>query len=134
MDDCIEWTKFRDKKGYGRVAHNGEPRFAHRIAYCEHHGLKLADIDGKVVRHRCDNPPCVNPAHLELGTQADNCRDRSVRGRSNSTKLTAAQVLEIRERCKIGVPGLGCRDFARKYGVTEATIRFVMSRATWKHI
>jgi hypothetical protein len=54
--------------------------------------------DGLQVRHTCDNPPCCNPAHLLLGTQADNCRDMVVRRRSGVEKLTPDNVREIRSR------------------------------------
>ncbi|NIC05759.1 HNH endonuclease [Billgrantia bachuensis] len=54
---------------------------AHRVAYCKANGLQLASIDGLVVRHKCDNKSCVNPAHLEVGDHSDNIRDAIERGR-----------------------------------------------------
>jgi hypothetical protein len=71
---CWEWTGPRDKKGYGRGS-NGQ--LAHRIAY----SLAKADPAGKVVCHACDNPPCVNPDHLWLGSVVDNARDAVRKGR-----------------------------------------------------
>lgn len=73
--ECEEWQGPRSRAGYGRVGRG----YAHRVAYERLHGPIPA---GMVVRHRCDNPPCVNPAHLELGTHADNMRDMAARGRS----------------------------------------------------
>ena len=55
---------------------------AHRIAYILHHDIALADIDGLDILHSCDNPPCVNPAHLLLGTQKTNTRDMANKGRA----------------------------------------------------
>ena len=80
--ECIEWTGARSAAGYGRLG----TKYAHRVAYEKAHGPIAR---GMVVRHRCDNPPCVNPAHLELGTQADNMRDMAVRGRASSGEAHA---------------------------------------------
>ena len=78
MEDCIEWSGSRQSSGYGRVWIPGVgTRGAHRVAYVEHHGLTLDDIEGEVIRHFvCSNPPCVNPEHLRRGTHADNMQDR----------------------------------------------------------
>lgn len=88
MAECIEWTKYRLPFGYGQTTHRGKVRLAHRVAYIEAHGLELDDISGMVVMHRCDNPGCVNPDHLELGTRADNNRDMAAKGRGNHQKKT----------------------------------------------
>ena len=79
--ECWIWTASRRGKGYGLVRFRGRNAQAHRASYEMHNG---PIPDGAVVRHKCDNPPCVNPDHLELGTVADNNRDMSERGRSTS--------------------------------------------------
>lgn len=79
--DCIEHTTRGNRKGYGSARFEGQSRLAHRVAYCKHHNLSYKDIEGQVVRHKCDNPRCINPLHLELGTQADNVRDMQERNR-----------------------------------------------------
>ena len=77
-DGCWEWTAYRDPLGYGRLNVDGVPVLAHRLAYELEHG---AIPDGMCILHRCDNPPCVNPDHLWLGTQADNSLDMASKGR-----------------------------------------------------
>lgn len=70
---CIRFTGSIDESGYGRVMINMVKYGAHRLAY------ELANgpiPDGYVVRHKCDNPSCINPSHLEVGTQADNIKDK----------------------------------------------------------
>ena len=115
----------------------GNKKIAHsRYVYCQHHALELADIADKVVRHRCDNPACINPAHLELGTQKDNVQDSVLRGRAirspgesnGRSKLTVDQVLEIRASAEAGIK------LAQIYGVSSAVISGIKLRKLWKHV
>ena len=82
-DTCWEWQGYRGADGYGRfrVATRGAPALAHRFAYETAFG---PIPPGLLVCHRCDNPPCVRPSHLFLGTQQDNIRDCSAKGRLNT--------------------------------------------------
>lgn len=80
-DQCWEWQAARDRDGYGAFWYHDAQHRASRVAW----SLTNAQWPiptGQVVRHKCDNPPCVNPAHLELGTNRDNDNDRVERGRS----------------------------------------------------
>jgi|1185.fasta_scaffold02358_2 hypothetical protein len=80
---CWNWQGTRRRKGYGQISAEGRVVSTHRLAYRLAHG----EIpDGMVVRHRCDNPPCINPDHLEVGTHADNSRDMVERGRMVNCK------------------------------------------------
>ncbi len=77
---CIEWKGHKDPKGYGRFSSHGGEVLTHRIAYLMHYG----EIpDAMHVLHRCDNPSCVNPSHLFLGTNQDNMDDMVRKGRSS---------------------------------------------------
>ena len=78
---CIEWTGRLDRKGYGRTTAPTGEVLTHRIAYAMHHGTVP---DGLHVLHRCDNPKCVNPRHLFLGTNDDNMADKVRKGRTVS--------------------------------------------------
>lgn len=80
---CWEWTSTLSNKGYGECNHNGKRHYAHRLSYI----LFKGEInDGLHVCHTCDNPKCVNPEHLFLGTRKDNMRDAVSKGRFNSEK------------------------------------------------
>lgn len=82
MTPCIHTTYPVNEGGYGKRYWRGRSGLlAHRVAYCEHHGLAIDAIKGLLVMHACDNPPCVNPEHLSLGTHTDNKRDNVAKGR-----------------------------------------------------
>lgn len=136
---CWEFRGVRDRWGY---AHHGikKKRYqAHRLAWQYTHGPIEV---GKILLHSCDNPPCVNPAHLRLGTDADNHADMVSRGRSNyltRSKLTPAQVLEIRAAYRPGKRGYhghkgNQAELAVQYGVTPQTVKFAAEGKTWGHL
>lgn len=122
---CWEFTGFRNaaRGGYGRLKGYGrETLSAHRLAWT----LTRGPIpDGMLVRHRCDNPPCCNPEHLELGTAAENSADMGARGRrltgerNPSGRLTVAQADEIRA---LSMEGRTLRGVADTYGVSRSRI------------
>lgn len=92
---CIEWTGATGFKGYGRFKVNGKLVLPHRfIMEVINETTYPKNID---VRHRCDNPPCVNPAHLQPGTRSENAMDCVTRGRHK-----ASQLMKARTQCKNG--------------------------------
>lgn len=82
--ECREWSRSRNKDGYGELHARGRTRRVHRVMLELKLGRKLAA--GECVRHTCDNPPCVNPDHLVVGTQRDNVQDAIARGRHRNVK------------------------------------------------
>ena len=91
--------------------------------------------EGLILRHKCTNKNCVNPEHLETGTQAENCADKvrdgtDARGeKCHLAKLTSKQVLEIRARAEEN-----CIELAKEYGISPNTISKIITRRTWKHL
>lgn len=132
--DCWEWPGGRNKLGYGRFRYTKARKLgAHRVAAI----VKFGPIPPSVcVMHRCDNPACVNPAHLELGTVALNNKDRAKKGRNrdqcgekhNNAKLTETSVKFIRNAAD---PPAALAD---RYGVSVGTIYDILARRTWGHI
>src|SRR5689334_15771557 len=94
--------------GYGVKKYKRKNVRAHRLAFCQANNIELESIDGKVVMHSCDNPLCINPEHLTLGSHADNCKDKVSKGRQakgetcGNSRLKNSQVLEIIELVKRG--------------------------------
>ena len=130
---CWEWRASKGNKGYGQFLINGQIRQAHRVSY----QLYVGEIpEGLYVCHRCDNPGCVNPSHLFLGTQTDNMRDCENKGRGVHpsgeqhyfAKLTEKQVAEIRARRNDGTTQT---DLANEYGVSQPTISHIFCGDTW---
>lgn len=132
---CWEWSGYRMPKGYGQVGINGKVYLTHRVAY----EIELGEIPEDLqVLHKCDNPPCCNPAHLFLGTNGDNRADMVQKGRQSSGekhwnhKLTNAQVDEIRQRySKWGIGGEHSTALSKEFGVTARTIRHIVNHELW---
>jgi hypothetical protein len=128
---CWEWQRMLTSEGYGQLRVDGKMRLAHRIVYQVFVGTVP---DGLLVCHRCDNPSCVRPEHLFLGTRSDNAQDMAAKGRGRCGKfqrrLTAAQVLEIREKYRAG--SHRTNELARAYGVDKKTIYNVVRGRSWR--
>lgn len=140
-DECWLWTAAK-ALGYGKVHARGKQRCAHREAYEAANGAGSAG--GLDVRHRCDTPACVNPAHLELGTHLDNMRDMIERGRHRTdprkgedngrAKLTEAAVRAIRAEYVPYCHLHGASAIARRYGVDQSVVSGIVNRKIWTHV
>lgn len=160
-DKCWPWTRGHGPGGYGQTHHLGQPVRAHRLAYT----LAVGPIPpGMHVLHRCDNPPCCNPAHLFIGTHLDNMRDKVEKGRQpttfpvfpdeNRSRGLAHWSNKHPELRSIGTrnghakldsskvdnmrrdraAGESFRSIARRYGVSLSTAQAAINGDTWGHI
>ena len=126
---CWECTSHRQSgMGYTTVSRDGRQVYAHRIMYERENGPIPA---GMCVLHRCDNPACINPAHLFLGTKGDNTRDCIAKGRiargerHGVARLTRSDVLDIRR------PGLSAVDAAAKHGISKSAVFKIRNGDRW---
>lgn len=149
-DACWEWTLGRSPRGYGKIKIAGCHLRAHRVAY----ELAIGPIpDGLWVLHRCDNPPCCNPAHLFLGTAADNAADMVAKGRAKGAprgllngsytrpdrrprgerngqaKLTAEAVAAMRR--EYGAGDVTQQVLSERYGVARSMVSRIVNRQRW---
>jgi hypothetical protein len=141
-DQCWPWIGKTQNGGYGVLWFGGKTNttfYAHRLAYLLETGI---DPHGRAVCHRCDNPPCCNPAHLFLGTIADNTQDMMTKGRWRrppqakgvqiaSAKVNEAIVRDIRRRA---AGGASSAVLGREYGLDSSSVRQIVRRETWAHV
>ncbi len=148
-NECWQWLGHVDRDGYGKFRLPTAWTRAHRLMFSLHHKI---DPGPMFVCHTCDTPGCVNPSHLWLGTNKDNLRDASAKGRTCSgdahwqrktperrlcgeknyhSKLTEEDVLAIREMYG---PGVRQVDLAATYDVSQETISRIVRRKGWRHI
>lgn len=136
---CLLWSGTWSR-GYGvigrRVNGKSSNLRAHRESYERHVGRIP---NGMVVRHKCDTPACCNPAHLAIGTDADNVKDMHVRGRANYTmqargEAASGAVLTESEVLEIYVSPLSTRVLGRMYGVTNGAVHAIKQGRAWSHL
>jgi hypothetical protein len=151
-DACVLWPHSVTIGGYGRLSWNGQQSTTHRLAWIWTHGPIPV---GMSVLHNCptgDNPRCVNPAHLWLGTAADNIRDAAKKGhvqhgdnhharrkrnlmrrgeQHHGAKFTDEDVREIRAVWSVMANG---KELAREYGVGQMCLSRIINRQTWGHV
>lgn len=132
---CWEWRLSLDKKGRGRIRNGGSKMFASRASFIAFNGHIP---DGMVVCHSCDNPSCINPSHLWLGTQKDNMQDMHEKGRykgcaqqgerHSMAKLSRDNVLKIRQDERTQ------KEIARDYKVSRPLISLIKTGKLWSHL
>ena len=136
-DDCWEWNASRNSLGYGCfTAPHSKWVKAHRYSF---EMFKGEIPNGLCVCHSCDNPPCVNPIHLWLGTLLDNHKDMRSKGRwvsevgenAFAAKLTDEEVRAIRRDY---ISGKGVQMFVRKYNISTSLAQNIVTRRSWKHL
>ncbi len=131
FNGCWIWHGTKVTRGYGQISSNGKIWRAHRLSWALHKGNIPA---GVLVLHKCDNPSCVNPEHLFLGSVQDNVDDRIKKGRSargsnmGSSKLTEANVHAIRARLSHAETHVS---IAASFDVTESAISHIAAGHSW---
>lgn len=121
-DACWEWKACIGRHGYGQITYKNKAYLAHRLSFLFHNGYLPENL---VVCHKCDNPPCVRPDHLFLGTKKDNSMDASRKGRYQyREKLTRDQVLEI---LRMRSEGKTQREIGLAFGLHAVTIHYITS-------
>ncbi len=144
---CIEWKRGKSKRGYGKltgvVGNQRKSVRSHRFAY----ELFVGPIpDGLIVLHSCDNPSCINPLHLSIGTNDDNSKDMVAKGRQaygsrqGRSSLTDSQVESIRKFHNSARSGKKkARDgtlkiLSERYGISKDHVSVIVSGRTWRHV
>lgn len=138
--ECWEWTGGLGGGIYGNFWLNGKTVGAHRLSYILHHPLTIDLWEHReiLVCHTCDNPKCINPAHLFLGSGVDNMKDMVAKGRSclgiknQKVKLIEQQVRGIRKKYANG--SITRLQLALEYEVSVSAITDIILRRTWKHL
>ncbi|QGZ66317.1 HNH endonuclease signature motif containing protein [Paraburkholderia acidisoli] len=136
VGDCLEFTGYICKAGYGLVWHNGKNRLAHRVSFDLHHGTIT---DGRDVMHSCDNRKCLNPKHLNLGTRLENMQDMIAKRRdkhpcglhSGMSKITPEIAIEIRRRYTPYSRTDSSCALGREFGISQAAVWAIITGKTW---
>lgn len=158
VGECWEWRGRKDKDGYGKLRHARREWRAHRLVFA----LTIGSPDGLCVLHRCDNPACVRPDHLFLGTNLENIADRVAKGRScagpthpayKNSDLARSKWAhrksvchgkahwsakldeeKVRQLRELRRGGMSQRALAARYSVTRNAVRSVLSGRSWRHV
>jgi len=137
LGSCWMWTDKPNNAGYGCMRVGRKTFLAHRLAWRACYGVIP---DGMCVCHRCDNPLCLCPKHLFLGTRFDNNQDKVTKGRQSSVvgelnpraRLTETDVLSIRALYAAG--NVTHKELARVFCVSVASICMITTRRNWSHL
>ena len=132
---CWEWQTSKDADGYGWFWVEGKTQNAHRFSWSFHNDREIPE--GMCICHTCDNPECVNPAHLVCRDVAWNVADRGAKGRSvkgesnGRSKHTALEVEQIR---KLLAEGLSQRKIGKIYGIAHSGVWKIKTGKAWSHL
>lgn len=129
MSNCIDHGKRGNRGGYAS-SHGVK---LHRRVYCEHHAVALDSIKGMYVLHSCDNPRCINPEHLRLGTHQDNMDDRRIRQRGGRATAKINFGVAERIRAEYATGDYSQRELAARYGIGQYIVSRVVNNKLWTY-
>jgi len=124
---CLLWQGLKTKNGYGKTSYKRKTWSCHRLVKFLETGR-----EGAVAMHKCDTKTCINPAHIEWGTQKKNLMDMSARGRSALAKITPVVASEIRRIYSTGKHTQ--EQVAKMFGLTQTNVSNIVLRKTWVNI
>lgn len=136
VGQCWEWTGTKEGNGYGWLRWDRHPAKAHRLAWMLVHG-PFPEHGNRHVLHHCDNPPCVRPSHLWIGTHADNMADRHRKGRYKAlkgeehpnAKMTWQEVEQIRAQW---INGRSQASLAEEHGISPTMVWYIVRNKGWR--
>ncbi len=136
-ENCWFWIGWRNSSGYGQLNNKNKHVLAHRVSWELHKGTIP---EGLCVLHKCDNPICVNPDHLFIGTHKDNSMDRTRKGRnadqhgerSARAKLKEGQVREI--ICRYKSQNISQIELGKEYQISQQTVSAILCKERWGHL
>ena len=139
LDDCWEWTAGKTR-GYGHIGVDGKIRQATHVLFYLRHGDWPPR--GKEACHNCDNPGCLNPRHLYLGTHKSNMCDMVLRQRgrggnqkgeqNNGAKLTENQVYDV--RCLLAQGGITQKEIGQRFGISQQNVSRIVNHKRWRYM
>lgn len=129
---CWLWCGSRNNHGYGQIRYRRKCYLAHRFAWAIERGVDPSLLEpGQHVRHACDNPACVNPKHLDIGTRGDNMLDMALKGRAGQAKVSLVVALHIRDRL---LAGAGTMEIAGEVGLSPSAISRIRAGKNRKYL
>lgn len=136
VNGCWEWTRGKSVDGYGRVLYYGKNITTHRLVWLLKYGVHPGPMH---VLHSCDNPPCINPDHLKLGTHSENMEDMTRRGhrvhlpgdKNPAARLSASEVELIKDLLEQGMRGT---NIAKLFNVHKTTISHIKVGRNWSSV
>jgi hypothetical protein len=129
--NCWEWKLSKVKGGYGKASLRGATLVAHRAVW----EARIGPVpEGMILCHSCDNPSCVNPSHLFLGTHQDNSADMVYKNRQAKGEKIFLTKLDVETVCKVRSEKGTYADIARRLGLKSGNVRLIKRGETWKHV
>lgn len=141
IDGCWVWHGGTNKRGYGKIKFGGKDYLAHRVSFALYKNIPI-ELVPDVLMHSCDNPPCINPAHLSEGTHMLNVHDMHRKGRApapipqvgDANRNSVLTLLDVEKIIDMINGGVGNTEIGNIYGVHNSTISAIKRGKTWSNV